>query len=448
MSSKSSKNTKQVDIFNNIDYENLPEVPIFNSHIRKEIIASAKKYKNTDLNNEKTTKYSLLTTIFLVMILTFIVVGLAIFIGYFLIDKSTKRFQDYEIELGETNVTLENFLKNSEDIENSKLFTDLETITFDKIGKYPIELSYNDKKETVNLNIVDTTKPELKLKAITIYNDEKMPTKDDFIESVSDLSHSITTALETAIDSTLIGDQEIVISATDESGNKREEKTILTIKKDETKPVFKGLTNLTVDKNGKVDYEKGVSVTDDRDGTLKFTYDASAVDLAKSGTYFVTYTATDSSGNVATSKRKITVASDKLDTNSLVQKVADSLSSDPEKLRDYCRNNIKYSHNDGGNDPVYYGLTKHNGDCYVHAMCFKSLLDAKGIENQLIWVTDKSHYWNLVFYNGGWWHLDSTPSGNHSKVFLSDAQKLADTGVHGKTWDTSAWPASPTYNIR
>ena len=44
--------------------------------------------------------------------------------------------------------------------------------------------------------------------------------------------------------------------------------------------------------------------------------------------------------------------------------------------------------------------------------------------------------------NGVWRHIDATPSVNHTLGLLTDAQKLADTGLHGKTWDVTKWPAA------
>ncbi len=206
-------------------------------------------------------------------------------------------------------------------------------------------------------------------------------------------------------------------------------------------PVLEGMTNLTVPKNTKIDYTKDVKATDKQDGILKFTYDASSVDIGVSGDYFVIYTVVDSDGNTTTAKRKISIEHDEEDTKALVQQIASTLSNDPEELRDYCRNTIEYNTYDGGDDPLYYGLTQKRGNCYVHASCLKALLDAKGIENQLIWVTDKSHYWNLVKMNGVWRHMDSTPDRNHRKIsIMTDEQRLST--LSDRKWDFSAWPSA------
>ncbi len=119
--------------------------------------------------------------------------------------------------------------------------------------------------------------------------------------------------------------------------------------------------------------------------------------------------------------------------------IASSLSNDPEAIRDYVRT-ITYSTNWGGSDPVWYGFTNRSGNCYVHAMCLKAIFDYKGITSQLIWTTEKTHYWLIVYVNGGWKHIDATPTTLHSKYSLmNDEQRLST--LSGRTWDTSAWPA-------
>ena len=104
------------------------------------------------------------------------------------------------------------------------------------------------------------------------------------------------------------------------------------------------------------------------------------------------------------------------------------------------RDNIKYKTNWGGDDPVWYGLTEGNGNCYVHAVIMQKALTKAGYSSELIYLTDRSHYWNLVNVGGSWRHIDATPSPNHTLGLLTDAQKLADAGLYGKTWDVNSWP--------
>ena len=104
------------------------------------------------------------------------------------------------------------------------------------------------------------------------------------------------------------------------------------------------------------------------------------------------------------------------------------------------REQISYSSNWGGSDPVWHGLTQGSGNCYVHAMIMQRCLQKAGYATKIIYLTDESHYWNIVNVNGTWWHIDATPSVNHTLGLLTNEQKLADAGLHGKTWDIEKWP--------
>ena len=75
-------------------------------------------------------------------------------------------------------------------------------------------------------------------------------------------------------------------------------------------------------------------------------------------------------------------------------------------------------------------------------MVFQALLREKGYETMLIWVTDQSHYWNLVKIDGQWKHMDSTPSPNYHERYsiMNDAMR-AET-LSGRDWDRTAWPAA------
>ena len=143
--------------------------------------------------------------------------------------------------------------------------------------------------------------------------------------------------------------------------------------------------------------------------------------------------------NTTTVKRKITVNHSEEDVKALVKDIADQLSSDPEEIRDYVRT-IRYSTNWGGDDPVWYGFTKGSGNCYVHAHCLKAIFDEKGIESQMIWVNNKTHYWLIVKIGDVWRHIDATPTRGHMVYSLMTDEERAAT-LSGRNWDRDAWPA-------
>lgn len=317
---------------------------------------------------------------------------------------------------------------------------DIERINGSGIGTYTITSTIGNRTAECTVVVSDTTGPELELQDVQVKlgGSAKL---DNFVVSVNDISGVADVRLLTEMDFSAPGKQTVTIEAEDTFGNLTTKEATLYIVEDFTPPVISGAgKTITIAKHGTADYLKGVSAYDEKDGTCKVTCNSNAVNVDVAGTYYVTYTAVDNSGNKATVKRKVIVEHDAEDTKALVRQIADSLGNDPEAIRDYVRGKIYYNHDWGGTDPVWYGFTNRVGNCYVHAKCLKAIFDLKGIESQLIWVTNKSHYWLQVKINGKWKHIDPTPSTLHGKYSLmNDEQRLST--LSGREWDTTKWPA-------
>ena len=307
------------------------------------------------------------------------------------------------------------------------------------IGTYPLTVTTTDGRSAVcQVTVADTTAPEVKVQDVTVYEGGEV-TLEDLLVEATDLAGEVTTKLLQQVNTAVAGTYTVTLEAADPNGNKTTVDCTVTVRKDEDAPVFSGLKDLTTAKGKKPNYTTGVTATDARDGKVDFAYDDSKVDLTKAGTYYVTYTAVDKSGNTVSSRRKIVVDHDQADTDALVQRIAAGLSDDAEKIRDYVRNSIKYSHDWGGEDPVWFGFNTKKGNCYVHALCLQVLLEAKGYETNLIWVTDKSHYWLQVKLDGVWKHIDATPGVRHTKYSLMDDAQRYEC-LQGRDWDRSQWP--------
>lgn len=315
----------------------------------------------------------------------------------------------------------------------------LDTINASPVGTYTITSTSMEQTCTCTITVQDTTAPTLELQAVQIDIGEGASV-NSFIKKVEDASGEVETKLLTTLELQKECTQTVVIEAKDINGNVTTAETTLTVCLDSRAPVFSGVKEVTLEKNSTFDFLAGVRAVDARDGEVTFTVNYDNVDLTKAGTYYATYSARDSMGNVATVRRKITVDHDDADTQALVDSIAATLPSDAEKIRDYVRNNIWYSSSWGGDDPVWFGFTQKNGNCYVHALCLQRLLTAKGFETKLIWVTDQSHYWLLINLNGVWRHIDATPGSVHSKYSLmTDEQRLST--LSGRDWDHTQWPA-------
>lgn len=347
------------------------------------------------------------------------------------------------IELG-NELKLSDLIMNPEKDEDKIPKDELKKVDTSTIGEYEIKVQYEGQEYVSKIIVRDTTPPELELKDITIYEDEKIPDYKNFIKKVSDASGEPETNLKTEISVGKIGTQEITIEAIDKNENKTEKTATLTIKKDNEGPVMSGLGDKTVAKNSSIDYLSGVKATDARDGNCEVTVESSNVNLGVAGTYYATYSSRDKKGNTTTKKRKIVVKHNQDDTNAKFNEFYNKYlaGKDIVGMAGAIRNQIKYSSNWGGDDPVWYGLTEGRGNCYVHALIMQKALNKAGYSNQLIHRADNGHYWNLVNVGGAWRHIDATPSPRHTLGLLTDDQKWNDAGLDGVGWDKSKWPAA------
>ena len=353
--------------------------------------------------------------------------------------------ETYTLEYGQ-QLTKEDLMYNVEKDGHLVNQEDLDAINASPLGTYTIVSSTASRTLECVVTVQDTCGPVLELRDVQVYLNG-YANLNYFLVSATDASGVKDVRLVTELKFDTVGEQKVVIEAEDIYGNITQQEASLFVTTDMTPPVIRGLTNMTVAKNSTPDFLKGVTATDDKDGKCVVKVNTSGVNLNKAGTYYITYTAKDKSGNTATARRKITVEHDQEDTKALVKSIAAGLSSNPESLRDYVRSRIGYSGSWGGNDPVWYGFTNRSGNCYVHALCLKALFDEKGITSRLIWVTNESHYWLQVYINGRWWHIDPTPGTLHSRYSLMNDAQRYETLYHPdygqRDWDRSKWPACP-----
>ena len=344
----------------------------------------------------------------------------------------------FALELGET-LTPDMLLTNPE--KDQALMAQMDLNNVNTVGEHTITLTTGNTQADCVITVLDTTSPELKLQNVRIQPGETVEVKD-FVVSASDFSGEPEISVVGELpDCSENGTHTITIVAKDAHGNVTSKEAILWVSDNMNPPEIKGAEEaMVVEKHSTPDFLEGVYAEDDVDGEIKVDVDTSDLDLTAAGTYYITYTAMDSSGNTGTYKRKVTVEPDEEDTAAMVKEIAESLPDDPEAIRDYVHDNIAYSSNWGGDDPVWHGFTVNSGNCYVHAHCLQALLEYKGYETQLIWVTNKSHYWLIIKLEEGWRHIDSTPSSQHEKVGLG-TDRVRYLNLNGRNWDRSLWPA-------
>lgn len=318
----------------------------------------------------------------------------------------------------------------------------LDAVNAGKPGTYSVTATAQGKTHTCTVTVQDTTPPEIKLKEVVVGPGTKK-NLDAFLESVTDTSQGTKVRYITEPDFDTLGHHTITIEAEDPYGNTARADTLLIVTNDLTPPVIKGAdTTLSAEKGSTPDFMAGISASDAVDGACEVTVDTSELDMSLGGTQYVTYYAMDKSHNVASVKRAVSIPRDEEDTKRMVKEIADTLSDDLVELCMYVNKKVRYAHNWGGDDPVYYGFTKRNGNCYVQAKCLMALYEAKGIECQLAWVTNKTHYWVIVKVDEDTWrHIDPTPGDMHLSMGLMTDKQRQITLSGGRTWDKSQWPA-------
>ena len=306
------------------------------------------------------------------------------------------------------------------------------------LGSHTLRLRGEYSEFTVTLNVVDTTRPTLKLRDL---DTEKgvLPSPEDFVVSCSDNTEvSFTYDKTTSVDT--VGTYDVTIVATDEGGNTAKSTAELKVVSDTTPPVISGVKNLSSYEGDTISYRSGVTAYDETDGTVIVYVNSKNVNTSVAGTYTVTYTAYDTSGNTATASAKVTI---KPVTQSTLDSLADEILSviitgsmterDKAKaIYDWCCENLKYSTVTSYLMGYYYkaaysGYKLHYGNCYTYYAVARSLLTRAGITNMMIQrnSTTNPHYWNLVKIDGNWYHFDTCPQpvpNNDGCFLLTDAE--------------------------
>ena len=182
------------------------------------------------------------------------------------------------------------------------------------------------------------------------------------------------------------------------------------------------------------DYLDYVYVYDDYDSSPDIDIDASQVDTSQAGTYPVSYTVTDASGNTSYAAIDVVVCDD-------TPAVVSGFEYDEDDLYNRCTAILDSIITDGMSDlqkvfavfyyvrgqtytsqrttmeykqEAYYFLTVGSDNCYGNVSLSKLLLEMLGYECFMIEGYDmdynqEEHYWNMVSIDGGenWYHYDA-----------------------------------------
>ena len=210
---------------------------------------------------------------------------------------------------------------------------ELDKINQSGVGSYTLTSSTGGKTLECRIAVQDTQGPALEVKAAHTWPSQKVSVYD-FVTSAEDPSGVASLELLTEINVREKGVHPVQIRAVDTLGNETLAETTIKINLDHYDPVFEGLdTDIEIEKHGTADYEAGVTVTDNIDGEIGFTYDDSAVDTAVPGVYFVNYMAVDEAGNETVSRRRVVLLCKSREmlesTNPFCEKLSSEYSKNP-----------------------------------------------------------------------------------------------------------------------
>ena len=218
---------------------------------------------------------------------------------------------------------------------------------------------------------------------------------------------------------------------------------------DTTAPVIE-VGEIHVNVGDGIAWKKQATVTDNSDGKIDIKVDSSAVNTSAAGTYSVTYTATDESGNSSSATTTVIVGTMEVTEDMLyteldkviAQIITDGMNTEAKvrAIYAYVQDSINYASTAETDDFVYAAymalFSSGTGDCYSYFAASKAFFERLGIENidmkRAEGGAPGNHFWNLV--NIGtkdapkWYHYDANPiSGQYSVsgCLLTDAQVAA-----------------------
>ncbi|HIX62915.1 MAG TPA: polysaccharide deacetylase family protein, partial [Candidatus Mediterraneibacter colneyensis] len=228
----------------------------------------------------------------------------------------------------------------------------------EQIGDYPVIYTYRGHKYDVTVRVRDTTPPALKVHPYTTDLTEDIK-PEYFVEQADDATEVTLRFKDEKIPDTE-GTFDVTVIAEDSSGNRTEETAVLTRVKDTTAPVLEGIGDVEVLQGQTCDFSQNVTVKDDLDPAPQFSVDSEQVDFTVPGTYEVTYTVRDRSGNEDTIVRKVTVKADPDYERKIVYLTFDDGPSDnTEKVLDILKEyNVKGTFFVTGNNQKKNGVLK------------------------------------------------------------------------------------------
>ena len=139
----------------------------------------------------------------------------------------------------------------------------------------------------------EKVEPKVEVKDVNVALGEEITNK----KGIVNIEDGELVTEETQVDTSVLGEQKIVIVVKDKDGNEKEY-SYNVIVEDKEVPVIEAKEQLTTEAGTKIDLLKNVKVTDNSGESIKATVEGE-YDFSKVGNYKLAYVAKDSSGNEA-----------------------------------------------------------------------------------------------------------------------------------------------------
>lgn len=338
-------------------------------------------------------------------------------------------------------------------------------------GTYPLTVTIDGTAYDFTVAVIDSVAPVAAAKSTLSFCLGESPLPLDFVDSYTDGS-DVSAAFVSEPDTTAVGNKTAVISLTDAAGNQTLLEVPYTVTEDSDAPIISGYEEtLQTAKGVAISPLHGVTAEDRLDGALTVTASMTAEEIKKLdvGTYVLTYTATDLTGNTAEKSVSLVVLPLDTDPQTFTQNdiyrmgyaITESVLNDEmdetkraRTLYNYVQGHMFYKDNKDEMEwyhAAYLAIIRAYGDCRNYYAYARLLLDCAGFENMMVEHTPSSatasrHFWNLVVIDGEWYHFDTTPRVGQSNFFMwTDAQMDSYSRSHGNCFarDESLYPATP-----
>lgn len=215
------------------------------------------------------------------------------------------KFQDVVVELGTDTVKVEQFLTEYANPRKVSFGSDVSQIDLNQACENELILRHGNQVETVTLQVVDTTAPQVAFATELVFPADHVLTAEDFVVSVEDFAQ---TTVEFAAEPVIpadYADVTVTVRVTDASGNQVEQ---------ECTASFTWLRETVALEYGDTLELADVLVFPEQDGALVLQEDLDLINSAEPGEYTIT-----STNDVKTVECTVTVA----DTQGPVLQVQD-----------------------------------------------------------------------------------------------------------------------------